>query len=217
MMRQILRPGFWAVTLGLAGAATASASSITTYGSIVLSTLGTEGMTAPTADATLAPSPSGNGSTDSAATVGNAGPVVNNLAPLMNGSGSKSAPGGGGGSSSSARPSAPVAATGNPAVDSNLETVQVPVPAAPPATDAVVDPTTTTDSNPPTEQVPLPPVDTTTRDPNDILVGPPVQVPTGIDDSSNGDGTTNQTPEPATVTLLGLAGIGGLWRARRRK
>jgi hypothetical protein len=41
---------------------------------------------------------------------------------------------------------------------------------------------------------------------------PPVTADTG--DTSTG--TTQDSPEPATVTLLGLAGAGALWRLRKR-
>lgn len=216
MMRSILRPGIWALTIGFAGAATATASSITTYGSIVLSTLGTEGMSTVTADSSLSQPANVNVATDSAATVGGSnGTTANNPTATVGGSRPTTGGGGGGGASGS-RSSAPVAAAGNPAVNApTADVVSTPV-LVPAPSDTVVDPVQQTPTGTPREEIPLPPVDTTTRDPDTIFVGPPVQMETPASDTVS-ETSTNDTPEPATLTLLGLAGVGGWWRARRKK
>ena len=81
----------------------------------------------------------------------------------------------------------------------------------------------------PSEDVPAPPTDTTAT--GDQLLGPPIrttddgnatvvevtQVPAVGPVSESDSGSVAGTPEPATLSLLSLAGIGGLVAARRRK
>jgi hypothetical protein len=68
----------------------------------------------------------------------------------------------------------------------------------PPVSDTVSTPTTTVDP------VPLPPVDSTGN------VPPP-------SDTTGNPPPTQDSPEPATLTLLGLGGLGAWWNVRRRK
>jgi hypothetical protein len=222
MSRRSLRRWLWTVTLVPLWAATASASSITCYGSIVLSTLGTEGMAVTIPDGSVtqpaAPISAGGatiGSDPTGAGVASPGAAQ---APAANG-GSRSS--GGGGSSSRA---APTAAQGVP--DSSTAS---PVIAPPPSDNNTSSPPVLTDTKPeiPIETVPPPPIETAV---------PPV-VPTPVPVSSEGtveiatpsvsDNTVTpapsdqappvDSPEPATLTLLGVAGLGGWLRLRRRK
>jgi hypothetical protein len=41
--------------------------------------------------------------------------------------------------------------------------------------------------------------------------------PIGPIDETTGNTGTQDSPEPATLTLLGLGGLGALWKIRRRK
>jgi hypothetical protein len=55
-----------------------------------------------------------------------------------------------------------------------------------------------------------------TTDTTPIPVATP-PVPTDNLPGSNGTTGTQESPEPATLTLLGLGGLGALWKLRRRK
>jgi hypothetical protein len=206
------------VTLVPLWAATASASSITCYGSIVLSTLGTEGMAVTIPDGSVAqpaaPISAGGatiGSDPTGAGVSSPGTAA---APAATPRSS-----GGGGGSTSQKP--PTAAQGVP--DSSTDSPVI----APPPSDNTSSPPVLTDTKPEiVETVPPPPIQTAV--PPSVTTPVPLSsegtvaiVPVSASDNTVTPAPSDQapvdSPEPATLTLLGVAGLGGWLRLRRRK
>ena len=56
----------------------------------------------------------------------------------------------------------------------------------------------------------------TTTESTPTVVGEPGP-PQPIHDINGNDGTVHNSPEPATLTLLGLGGLGAWWQMRRRR
>jgi hypothetical protein len=227
MTRRTARLWLWTIPLLPLTASPAAASSITCYGSIVITSFGTNGLKIDYSDDKAGGQPTVDGG--SAATTGaDAGGAVGSgsaggTTPLQTagagsvggsaGSGSGGATatpaksgGGGSGAGSGATGNPNPTVTETPSGDVITGVIEVPKPPA-------------------TEQPPAPPVDlgtgTTTTPPpgtettgGDVTpvvapVGPPIEVTTGTPQAEN-------TPEPASVTLLALAGLGG-WAYKRRR
>jgi hypothetical protein len=212
MKRWTAHPLLWTLPLLALVAPPARAGSVATfYGSIVITSLGNEGFTVKSVDPPAdspAPSPGSPtlsaGGTPAFGTGGGSATVAGSLEPakpmpLATPSGGAS----GGGFSTPA-----TAATGNP---------------TPTATETTAGGTHTTVPVIINEEAPPPPIIVATPPPDTIST--PVIVPapppgTGTDQptATGGPGptTTQQTPEPASLTLLALGGLGGWVYTRRR-
>ncbi len=210
MTRRFLRSWLLALPIVPLFAAQANASSITCYGSIVISTLGTEGMAISVPDgAIVKPTDPGAGpgftlDAGTGATIypNMTKPAINDAAPSKPMSGSN-----GGGSSGSGGIATPTSVTAaKPSDELTIIDDQVPVAAPPPEIGDL--PAWPVETDQPGKENDPNPDPATPVDP----AWPPIQ-------TMNPDGPTdvNNTPEPATLTLLGLAGIGGWLKSRRRK
>jgi hypothetical protein len=201
----------WALAVAPLCAAPASASSITCYGCIVISTLGTEGMTATDPDMAIAePVPA-------AVEVGGLLATSNPPATIKDTPSTGNVGGADTGSGNSGSP-----------VNTPRST---PGGGAPPSDSAIIDsgsiPVPSPDGVPidgpkpqPSEEIPLPPIDSGPIETVQVPVpaAPPNDVvQTAVPDSAGSVDDVARTPEPATVTLLGIAGIGAWLRARRRR
>lgn len=214
MKRWIARPCLWALPALSLLTAPAGAQSITCFGSIIVTSLGTEGIsiqvpdgmaitTTPGTDAAFAPDPKAIGGGPATVDIRPL-PPIKTLEPMPNERGDTPAGGGSGGG-------AGMAQTGqtDPAVSEMVDPL---VPVDTPLEAPPIDPAVTTDPPPPTVDDPIL---TTTVD----VPAAPTTPEFGVDDPivTIDDNPVLDTPEPATVTLLGLAGVGALVARRKRR
>jgi hypothetical protein len=192
-------------------AAPASASSITCYGCIVISTLGTEGMTVTDPDTAIAePVPSTVEVGGLLATSNNPPATIKDTPSTGNTGGADTGGGNSGSPVNTPRttPGGGSAPSDGPIIDSG--TIPVPSPDGVPIDGPKPEPS---------EEIPLPPIDSGPIETVQVPVPaapPDDMVQTAVPDSAGVDEVA-RTPEPATVTLLGIAGVGAWLRARRRK
>lgn len=211
MKRWIARPCLWALPALTLLTAPVSAQSITCFGSIIVTSLGTEGISVQVPDGMAITTSPGTqqGSAPDTAVTSAGGPATIDIRPLPPVKATDpmpteraNTPSGGGSNSGTG-----MAQTGT--TDPAVTEVVNPVPIENPP----IETTVVTDPVPPTVDDPI--LTTTVdvpADPNSppVIVDDPVQ-------TVGGDPTTAETPEPATVTLLGLAGIGALVARRKRR
>lgn len=185
----------WALPLLPLAAQPAQAMSITCYGSIVITSLGTDGVKIE-ANGPVTVTP---GLGEPAPNIGTPGGSVGELPPPT---------------TSHGEPPAPPTTTNSTATP------------LPPGTGAQGNPEPTSGPTPPVEETPPPPPGAgpdnpplPTEPPTPAPEVPPTEEPApppGVPPVPTSGGVAN-TPEPASLTLLGLAGLGALGYARKRR
>lgn len=212
MKRWWTLPVLPAVVFGLGLPSAASASTHCTV-SIIMTTLGTDG-TSVSQTLTVPPnsnpqSPTSDSKVTNPATTANTN-AANGAKPAAGGGGGGGGKAGGSNSGANALQSnVPSAATANPndtPVTTNPDVGSIPVP--------------TDEPTPPSPPILIPPEGPITPTPGDVIPVPgpgPVADGDPIPPTTDPTGPVAEAPEPGTLTLLGLAAIGGFGYARKKR
>ncbi len=211
MKRWITRPWLWALPALTLLTAPVSAQSITFFGSIIVTSLGTEGMTVQVPDGMSVTTT--QGSAPDTASTGVTGPATVDIRPVppINGQQPPTNQNGntGSGTGTPTRGGSNVGTAQTGQTNPSVTEVVDPLPIESPPVDTPV----ITDPPPPSVDDPIL---TTTVDVPATPVDPPVVIDDGNIQTVGGDPVLD-TPEPATLTLLGIGGIGALVARRKRR